>query len=95
MIKLNISKEEIDIFTDGSCSGNPGPGGWAGVIIHDLISILTGYETNTTNNRMELMATINVIKLIEPRININLYTCLLYTSPSPRDTVTSRMPSSA
>ena len=74
MIKLNISKEEIDIFTDGSCSGNPGPGGWSGVIIHDLISILTGYETNTTNNRMELMATINVIKLIDPRININLYT---------------------
>ena len=74
MIKLDISKEEIDIFTDGSCSGNPGPGGWSGVIIHDLISILTGYETNTTNNRMELMATINVIKLIDPRININLYT---------------------
>ena len=74
MIKLEISKEEIDIFTDGSCSGNPGPGGWSGVIIHDLISILTGYETNTTNNRMELMATINVIKLIDPRININLYT---------------------
>ena len=74
MIKLNISKEEIDIFTDGSCSGNPGPGGWAGVIIHDLISILTGYETNTTNNRMELKATINVIKLIDPKININLYT---------------------
>ena len=74
MIKLNILKEEIDIFTDGSCSGNPGPGGWSGVIIHDLISILTGYETNTTNNRMELMATINVIKLIDPRININLYT---------------------
>ena len=39
MIKLNISKEEINIFTDGSCSGNPGPGGWSGVIIHDLISI--------------------------------------------------------
>ena len=74
MIKLNTSKEEIDIFTDGSCSGNPGPGGWAGVIIHDLISILTGYETNTTNNRMELMATINVIKLIDTKTSINLFT---------------------
>ena len=41
MINFNITKKEIDIFTDGSCSGNPGPGGWAG-IIHDLISILTG-----------------------------------------------------
>ena len=74
MINFNITKKEIDIFTDGSCSGNPGPGGWACIIIHDLISILTGHETNTTNNRMELAATINVIKLIDPRININLYT---------------------
>ena len=52
MINFNITKKEIDIFTDGSCSGNPGPGGWAGIIIHDLISILTGHETDTTNNRM-------------------------------------------
>ena len=74
MINFNITKKEIDIFTDGSCSGNPGPGGWAGVIIHDLVSILTGYETKTTNNRMELEATINIIKLIDPKININLYT---------------------
>ena len=44
MNKFNFTAREIDIFTDGSCSGNPGPGGWAGVIIHDLISILTGQE---------------------------------------------------
>ncbi len=74
MTKFNVTATEIDIFTDGSCSGNPGPGGWAGVIIHDLISIFTGYETNTTNNRMELIATINVIKLIDPKTKINLYT---------------------
>ena len=74
MIKFDKAKNKIDIFTDGSCSGNPGPGGWAGVIIHDLVSILTGYETKTTNNRMELIATINIIKLIDPKININLYT---------------------
>ena len=42
MTKFNVTATEIDIFTDGSCSGNPGPGGWAGVIIHDLISKLTG-----------------------------------------------------
>ncbi len=74
MNNFNITNKEIDIFTDGSCSGNPGPGGWAGVIIHNLVSILTGYETKTTNNRMELVATINVIKLIDPKIKINLYT---------------------
>ena len=74
MIKLNISKEEIDIFTDGSCSGNPGPGGWAGVIIHDLISILTGYETNTTNNRMELMAVIvGLESLKNPGMEVIVY----------------------
>ena len=74
MIKFNIAKKEIDIFTDGSCSGNPGPGGWAGVVIHDLVLILTGYETKTTNNRMELIATINIIKSINTKIKINLYT---------------------
>ena len=74
MINFNITKKEIDIFTDGSCSGNPGPGGWAGIVIHDLISILTGYESNTTNNRMELLATINIIKSINQNIVINLFT---------------------
>ena len=74
MTKFDILKNEIDIFTDGSCSGNPGPGGWAGIVIHDLVSILTGYETKTTNNRMELIAAINIIKLIDPKININIYT---------------------
>ena len=65
MNKLHISKEEIDIFTDGSCSGNPGPGGWAGVIVHDLISILTGHQTNTTNNRMELTAAIKTLEKLK------------------------------
>ena len=43
--------QEVLLYTDGACSGNPGPGGWAGVVIYDLVSILTGYETKTTNNR--------------------------------------------
>ncbi len=74
MNKFQITNREVDIYTDGSCSGNPGPGGWAGVIVHDLISILTGYETITTNNRMELLATINIIKSIDKNINIHLFT---------------------
>ena len=78
MIKLNISKEEIDIFTDGSCSGNPGPGGWSGVIIHDLISILTGYETNTTNNRMELLAAIMALKKIKNNSDVIMFTDSIY-----------------
>ncbi len=49
----------IDIYTDGACSGNPGPGGWATVIIRDGKRLeLMGGEDNTTNNRMEIMAAI-------------------------------------
>ena len=71
---LNINKKKINVFTDGSCSGNPGPGGWSGVIIHDDISIYTGYENKTTNNRMELLAAIEIIKLIDKDIKIELFT---------------------
>lgn len=52
----------IRIFTDGACSGNPGPGGWGAVITHNNGNdILKGYEVNTTNNRMELMAVTRVL----------------------------------
>ena len=77
---MNIDSIAIEAATDGACSGNPGPGGWGGLIIFDDKSELEigGSEQNTTNNRMELTAA-----------------CLLYTSPSPRDISGSRMPSSA
>ena len=71
---MNIDSIAIEAATDGACSGNPGPGGWGGLIIFDDKSELEigGSEQNTTNN-----------------------SCLLYTSPSPRDATLSRMPSSA
>ena len=74
----------IEAATDGACSGNPGPGGWGGLIIFNDNSEIEigGSEENTTNNRMELTAAIKTL-------------CLLYTSPSPRDGLLSRMPSSA
>ena len=52
------------VYTDGACSGNPGPGGWAAVILgkKDRVEI-SGYELQTTNNRMELKAVIEAIKL--------------------------------
>jgi len=55
---------KLDVFTDGGCSGNPGPGGWAFVIIKDenLISQSSGGNPHTTNNIMELTAVINSIK---------------------------------
>lgn len=54
---------KVIVFTDGGCSGNPGPGGWAFVLIENgnVISTSSGGEANTTNNKMELMAVINAI----------------------------------
>ena len=53
---------EIVVYTDGGCSGNPGPGGWGIVVIADGVAKqLSGGENPTTNNRMELMAAINAL----------------------------------
>ena len=68
------------IYTDGACSGNPGPGGW-GVIILDeeenQVS-LSGKEKSTTNNRMELMAPIMALKKIKKSSQITIYTDSTY-----------------
>ncbi len=57
--------EKIIIYTDGGCHGNPGPGGWAIVVIADGVAKqLSGGEKLTTNNRMELMAAINALSVI-------------------------------
>ena len=60
----NGGKVLIHIYTDGGCSGNPGPGGWAYVIIGDseILAENWGAEKNTTNNRMELLAVISALK---------------------------------
>lgn len=52
----------VDIFTDGACSGNPGPGGWGAIIrFKDMDVELSGGEKDTTNNRMELTAAIRAL----------------------------------
>jgi ribonuclease HI len=57
--------EDIVVYTDGGCSGNPGPGGWGIVVIADgLAKQLSGGEQYTTNNRMELMAAINALSVV-------------------------------
>ena len=66
---------EINIYTDGSCSGNPGPGGWAAVILYqDHETIISGFEANTTNNRMEILAAIRALQQIKNNSIINLFT---------------------
>ena len=63
------------IYTDGSCLENPGNGGWAAIINDDgNIKKISGSEKNTTNNRMELMATINALKDISSKNQIEIYT---------------------
>ena len=60
--------KEVTIYTDGACSGNPGPGGWGAILIYkDKRVELSGYDAHTTNNRMELLAPIRALqRLKEP-----------------------------
>ena len=65
----------IKIYTDGSCLKNPGNGGWAAIICTDNeVKKISGSEKDTTNNRMELMATINALKEVNSKDLIEIYT---------------------
>ena len=72
--------EDIEIYTDGGCHGNPGPGGWAFVYSDGgKTEEQRGFEQKTTNNRMELTAVIKALELVEDkgrcgRANISIYT---------------------
>ncbi|MFL2816264.1 MAG: ribonuclease HI [Alphaproteobacteria bacterium] len=67
--------KKVDIYTDGACSGNPGPGGWGVLIEIDNKNIeLSGGDKDTTNNRMELMAAIKALEEIDKNYEITLYT---------------------
>ena len=69
----------VDIFTDGACSGNPGPGGW-GVLLRygDTEKELCGGEGATTNNRMELLAAIEAIEALKHPSKVRLHTDSTY-----------------
>lgn len=71
--------KQVEIFTDGACSGNPGPGGW-GVILrwNGVTRELYGGEPDTTNNRMELTAAINALNALKEPCAIDLYTDSVY-----------------
>ena len=65
----------IKIYTDGSCIGNPGPGGWAAIILNgDNQDIISGRKKNTTNNQMELMAAIKALVFFSKKQKIRIYT---------------------
>ena len=68
-------KKKITIYTDGACSGNPGKGGWAAVIIEDKNEkTISGSEPLTTNNRMELSAAIRGLEAIDLEYAVSVYT---------------------
>jgi ribonuclease HI len=71
--------DSVDIFTDGACSGNPGPGGW-GVILRwrDNQRELYGGAPDTTNNRMELMAAIQALETLKRPVRATLHTDSTY-----------------
>jgi ribonuclease HI len=71
--------DKVEVYTDGSCLGNPGPGGWAAVfILNTKRTNISGFEKNTTNNRMELMAAIMAVKTMPNYVHIDLYTDSTY-----------------
>ncbi|MBL7976713.1 MAG: ribonuclease HI [Bacteroidetes Order II. Incertae sedis bacterium] len=65
----------ITVYTDGACSGNPGPGGWAAILLYNQHErILQGGEKQTTNNRMELQAAIEALHALKEPCQVSLHT---------------------
>ncbi len=68
-------KSKVTIYTDGACSGNPGPGGWGAILQHgDNEKELSGGAAETTNNQMELMAAISGLEALNRSCQVSLYT---------------------
>lgn len=81
--------DRVEIFTDGACSGNPGPGGWGAVLRwKSNEKELSGGEPETTNNRMEMMAAISALETLKRTVPVDLYTDSIYL----RDGITRWMP---
>ena len=69
----------VEIYTDGACSGNPGPGGWGAILRYGKTEKeLSGGDPETTNNRMELMAAIEGLKALKREAEVHLYTDSIY-----------------
>lgn len=76
-----IMRKCIEMFTDGACSGNPGPGGWGTILrFGELEKELCGGEKETTNNRMELTAVIEGLKALKEPCNVHLVTDSKYVA---------------
>ena len=72
--------KKVELYTDGACSGNPGKGGYGGILIYKGIEKeYSGFADNTTNNRMELTAVIMGLKMLKEPVEIDIYSDSAYT----------------
>ena len=72
-------KKQVTIYTDGACSGNPGPGGWGCILMYNQHrKESSGGALNTTNNRMEITAALEALKLLKEPCRVDLYTDSAY-----------------
>ncbi len=77
--EIKTKKNKVVIYTDGACSGNPGIGGWGAVLFHgETMKEISGYEENTTNNRMELSAAIKALEKLKVPCEVDLFSDSAY-----------------
>lgn len=76
---MPVSQPQVRIYTDGACSGNPGPGGWAAILLSgNAEKVISGYEEATTNNRMELTAAVEALSILNKPCDVTLYSDSAY-----------------
>ncbi|MGF7159721.1 ribonuclease HI [Rhodoligotrophos appendicifer] len=74
-----MPRQNVEIFTDGACSGNPGPGGWGAILRYGSVDReISGGASETTNNRMELTAAIEALEALKRPCIVDLYTDSVY-----------------
>ncbi len=79
MVSTEVNNNAVEIFTDGACSGNPGPGGWGAILRwRGEEKEIYGGEPDATNNRMEMMAAIQALEGLKRATNVVLYTDSTY-----------------
>ena len=83
------SPREVDVYTDGSCIGNPGTGGWAFVVVErEETDRQSGSAPDTTNQRMELIAALKALRSLEDGVSVNLFTDSKYLCDGMRSWIT-------
>ena len=76
-----MALKNVTIYTDGACSGNPGPGGWAAILMYGSKErVITGAESPPTNNRMELAAVVESLRVLKERCKVAVHTDSAYVA---------------